>query len=219
MFWLLCVAFFVRAKGQQSNYTLDTSAITRMKASAIHSANDYLEARLLNKQLAKRFIADSSSSLIVFDDYKTFFNTNAVWSLPVGYEIAFHVVLQTSTGWDTLHTNLFLPLDSSFRFKDSATDMWHDSLLRAWEKVISNKYKVNFAEILQHVRQKGLHQYSISFGYEGSGYKSNSKIFWFVTAGDGKKKSSHSYLHQIDPKTGMVKVKRLLPVKLPKDRF
>jgi hypothetical protein len=216
-FSLFCLVLALNAKSQRSKYTPDNSSIARMKASAIHSANAYLEARLSNKQLTKWFIADSSSSLIICNDYKTFFNASAVCSSPIGYEIAFHVVLETKSNRDTLHTNLFLPLDSSFRPKDTVTDMWHDSLLGCWENVILNKYKVNYAEILLFIRQRGLHQYSIDFGYEGSGYKPNSKIFWFVTAADKGKKNSHPFLYRIDPRTGAVKVKKLLPVKLQKD--
>jgi hypothetical protein len=214
---LFCLSFFLKAKGQNSSAIPETSFLVRIKESAIHSGNSYIEMKLYNKQMAKQFIADSNFSLIICDDYKTFFSTNAVWCSPVGYEVAFHVVLETNTNRDTLHTHLFLPLDSSFKVNTPVADMWHDDLLRAWEMVISNKHKVNYPEVLQFAKRKKLNQFSIDFGYEGAGYKSNSRIYWFVTSIDREKKNKHPFLYRINPKTGAVKRIKLRPLKLPKE--
>ena len=221
IFTLICIAFFIKVEAQYIKQDLNSSTLAEIKKSAVLSAKNYIAARLLDKQLVNRFIADSGASLIIFDDYKTFFNTNAVWSLPVGYEIAFHVVLETSSSWDTLHTYLFLPLDSSFRFKESLAYMWHHDLFEAWVKVISNKYKVNYTEVLQFARKKRLQHYSIDFGHEELNYRTNSKIFWFVMATVGKNRNKRTFFYRINPETGDIKVnvKKVLPIKLPKDVF
>lgn len=211
---LLSIVSFINVFSQDLSRVPESATLARRKEAAIHSANNYVEAKLLNKLVAKRFVADSNSSLIVCDDYKTFFNTSVVYCSPVGYEIAFRVLLENGDSWDTLHTNLFLPLDSSFTMlNDSSADMWHDELLSAWEKVITKKFRVNYAEVLQFVTQKKLQEYSIDFGYEESGYRPKSKIYWFVTIPKGE----HSFLYRIDPETRAVKVKKLLPVTLAKD--
>lgn len=64
--------------------------------------------------------------------------------------------------------------------------------------------------MLLFAKQKGLRNYSIDFWYE-TRRKDNYKFYWFVTETD--KKESYSVLYRINPETGAVKVKKLLPLK------
>ena len=200
--------FIIRASCQGFSTDPDSTTYESKKLTSIHSANDYIEATLLNKQLAGRFIADSNNSLIICEDYKTFFSSKSVRCLPFGYHIKFLILLENKNVWDTVNANLFLTLDSSYtKSHDSLQDKWHDNLLFAWEKVISKKYKVNYSEVLEFLKLKKLQDYYIDFGYEDYIYNANGKIYWYVTAANVKN-NEQTLFYRINPETGKVKLKK-----------
>jgi hypothetical protein len=179
------------------------------KNAAIRSAKKYLERKFSNQETSKHFVADSTSSFIVCDYYKTFFSSTSAYCSPVGFEIAFHVVLNGEDSSSMLQSHLFLPVDSSFVVvADSLEDVWRHGFFEAWENVISNKYKVNYRDVLQFAKEKNLHNYEIDFWFKKKS-KRTFKFFWFITEG--------SVLYRINPQSGTVRLKKLLPVKLFED--
>jgi hypothetical protein len=209
---LFCVISFTKAISQNLSTGADSPTLIIKKEAAIRAANLYMKASLSNKQLALQFLADSTSSLIICDDYKTLFSSTTVYCSPVGYEIGLLVLLESRYGWDTLHTNMYLPLDSSLAVVSSSfAGLWHEGYLNAWEKVISNQFKVGYSDVLRFIRNKRQQQYNIDFGYENLNYRQGGKPYWFVAAG--------SLLYRIDPITGKIKVRKLLPVKVRKDVY
>lgn len=204
----LSITNFPSAFGQ-SNTVFDKISLLSKKTKAINSAKTYLDKRFPDKVISKHFIPDSIFSLLVYDDYKTFFSSNSVYCQPVGFEIAFCVVVNGGGSLDTLHSHLFLPIDSSFSVvANSLQDEWHHDFFEAWEKVISNKYKVNYSDVLQMAKEKNWHGYEIDFWFEKKG-KHNFKFYWFVTEG--------STLYRINPKSGAMKIRKLFPLKKLED--
>ena len=204
----LSITNFPSAFGQ-ANTVSDNVSLLSKKNKAINSAQSYLGNKFSDKVISKHFIPDSNFSLLVCDDYKTFFNSNSVYCLPVGFEIAFHVVLNGGSSWDTLHSHLFLPIDSSFSvIADSLQDEWHHGFFEAWEKIISNRYKVNYRDVLQLAKEKNWHDYGIDFWFEKKG-KHNFKFYWFVT--------ESSALYRINPQSGAIKMSKLPPLKKLED--
>ena len=209
---LLTTVYIIRASCQGFSTDPDSTTYESKKLTSIHSANHYIEATILNKQLAGRFIVDSNNSLIICEDYKTFFSSITVRCLPFGYHIKFLILLENKNVWDTVNANLFLSLDSSYaKSHDTLQDMWSDKLLLAWEKVISNKFKINYSEILEFIKRKKLQDYYIDFGYEDYSYNGKDKIYWYVISAD-EKNNEQTLLYRINPKTGKVKVKKLKPI-------
>lgn len=208
---LLCLFSVLRisfAFSQENGFT-DSYSIEIKKNAAIRSAKRYLESEFFNKEISQHFVADSTSSYIVCDDYKTYFSSTSAYCPPVGFEIAFHVALNGEGSSSMLQSHLFLPVDSSFAvLTDSLEDVWRHGFFEAWEKVISNKYKVNYRDVLQFAKEKNLYNYEIDFWFERRS-KRTFKFYWFVTEG--------SSLYRINPKSGAVRVKKLLPLKVPED--
>ena len=208
---LLCflsIINFLSAFSQDTKVS-DSLSLLSKKNIAISSAKAYLDNKFSDKEISKQFIADSVFSLIICEDYKTFFNSNSVYCPPDGFEIAFHVVLKGTSSRDTLHSHLFLPIGSSFSIlTDSLEEQWRQGFFEAWEKVISNKYKVNYSDVLQFAKEKNLHDYVIDFSFEKKS-KRNFEFYWFVTEG--------AVLYRINPKTGAVKMKKLRPLKVHED--
>lgn len=193
----------------QDNSVSDSLSFQFKKKTAILSAKTYLDKKFSNKEISKQFIADSVFSLIICGDYKIFFNSKSIYCLPVRFEIAFHIILNGGSSWGTLPSHLFLPVDSSFTvLADSLQNEWRHGFFDAWEKVISNKYKVNYSDVLQFAKNKNLQDYTIDFSFEAK-RKSNFKFYWFVT--------EDSVLYRINPATGAVKMKKLSPVKTFED--
>jgi hypothetical protein len=208
LLFFLSIINLLPAFGQENKIS-DSLSFLSKKNTAIRSAKTYLENKFLDKQISNQFIADPLSSVIVCDDYKTFFNSYSAYCPPVGFEIAFHVVLKGASSWDTLHSHLFLPINSSFSvLKDSLEEQWQHGFFEAWEKVISNKYKVNYSDVLHFAKEKNLHDYGLDFSFEKKS-KRNFKFYWFVTEG--------SVLYRINPQSGAVKMKKMLSLKVPED--
>jgi hypothetical protein len=201
----------------QDNTDIDSRIVIQKQNTAIRSAKVYLDSKFSNKEISQYFIADSIFSIIECDDYKTFFNSKSAYCLPVGFEIAFHVILNRENSWDTLHSHLFLSVDSSFSvLTDSIQDEWLNDFFDAWKKIILNKYKVNYNNVLQFIKEKNMKNYSIDFYYE-TRPEHSYKFYWFVTEKKKKKKANRSVLYRINPETGAVKVKKLLPLKKAED--
>jgi hypothetical protein len=127
----------------QSNIIFDNYSFELKKHAAINSAKRYLENKFSNKEISQHFVADSTSSIVVCDGYKTFFSP-PLFCPAVGFEIAFHVALNCQGSSARFRSHLFLPVDSSLNvLADSLDDVWRRGFLEAWEKLITNKYKVN----------------------------------------------------------------------------
>lgn len=200
---MLIVSF---ASGQTGNFT-DSYSIDFKKNAAIGSAKSYLESRFSDKRIAQYFVADSTSSYIVCDNYKTYFSSTSAYCRPVGFEIAFNVALKGEGFSSVLPTHLFLPVDSSFTIlADSLEEAWRHGYFDAWENVISNKYKFNFSDILQFASENNLKDYEVDFSFEKRS-KHRFKFYWYVTEG--------AIRYRIDPKSGAVRKRTLIPVKTP----
>jgi hypothetical protein len=205
---LLCVLSVSFAFSQDNTFT-DSYSVEIKKNAAIRSAKRYLESKFSNKEISQHFVADSTSSYIVCDDYKTYFSSTSAYCRPVGFEIAFDVNLNSEGYSSMLQSHLFLPVDSSFTIlADSLEDVWRNGFFEAWEKVISNKYKFNYSDVLEFAREKNLHDYGIDFSFEKKS-KRNFKFYWFVTEG--------SVLYRINPQSRAVSVKKLRPLKVTED--
>jgi len=205
---LLCVLSVSFASSQDDSFT-DSYSVEIKKNAAIRSAKRYLESKFSNKEISQHFVADSTSSYIVCDDYKTYFSSTSAYCPPIGFEIAFNVALNGEGSSSMLQSHLFLPVDSSFTIlADSLEDVWRHGFFEAWENVISNKYKVNYSDVLEFVREKNLHDYGINFSFEKKS-KRNFKFYWFVTEG--------SVLYRINPQSGAVRVKKLRLLKVTED--
>lgn len=187
---------------------LDSSKI-KQRDLAISSAIAFLNSKFLNKEVSSHFIADSNFSMIVCEDYKTFFNTN-VHCKPKGYDISFHVVLSNKKMFDTIYSNIFIPLDSSYTVQsDMLADMNYNDMLTIWEKIILNKYMFNYSDVRQFIKQKGLKNYSIDIMKETNKRKQNALFYWIVTC-DSKDDRATGVLYSINPNTGQIK-RKILP--------
>ena len=204
---LLCFLSIINLNSAfgQGNAVSDSATLILKKNKAIRSAYTYLDNRFSDKAISKHFIPDSIFSLLVCEDYKTFFSSNSVYCPPVGFEISFHVAINDESAYDTLDSHLFLSIDSSFTVvADSLQHEWHHGYFEAWGKIISNKYKVNYRDVMNFAKEKNLNHYSIDFAFEKKG-KHNFKFYWFVSEG--------LIIYRIDPQSGAVKMKKLLPLK------
>ena len=74
----LSITNFPSAFGQ-ANTVSDNVSLLSKKNKAINSAQSYLGNKFSDKVISKHFIPDSNFSLLVCDDYKTFFNSNSVY--------------------------------------------------------------------------------------------------------------------------------------------
>jgi hypothetical protein len=200
----LSIFYFQSAFGQDNIVSTNLSNQLKKNA-AIHSAKGYVENKFSNKEISKHFIADSTSSLILCDDYKTFFNSNLIDCTPVGFEIKFYVVLKREHSWDTLNSHLFLPMDNSFTVLAKILEVeWHNGFFEAWEKVFSNKYKFNYRNVLQFAQQKHLKNYWIDFSFVKK-HKQNFTFYWFI--------SDSRIMYRINPESGIMKKIKLKTIK------
>lgn len=196
------------ASGQTNSFT-DSYSIDFKRNAAIGSAKKYLESRFSDKRIAQYFVADSTSSYIVCDNYKTYFSSTSAYCRPVGFEIAFNVALKGVGFSSVLQSHLFLPVDSSFTIlEDSLEEVWRHGYFDAWENVISNKYKFNFNDVLEFARENNLKDFEADFSYEKKS-KHSFKFYWFVTEG--------AIRYRIDPISGAVRKRKLISVKTPGD--
>jgi hypothetical protein len=182
----------------------DTLLFLNKKNSAITLAQNYLNKKFANFEISKHFFVDSAFSLVICEDYKTFFSSNTVYCLPRGFEIKFDILVSKKNNLDTISGNLFIPVDSSFNIlENSLKDEYPEIFFKAWGKVIQKKYKINYEDVLKIAAKKEISDYYIQFISE----KPKSKnFFWLLTSGPNQ--------FRINPLNGHIKLKKLKKLNL-----
>jgi hypothetical protein len=210
IFILLFCLTVVVAHGQTYDFRTKYKTVNITMNQAINNADKFIQTAIKNDIFKKHFQFnsyqsrlqnDTSFRLVTFDDSINF--------IPNKYEVMYALVING----DTLNDQFAIPVDSLGNVAIDTSKfhyIWDD--IKAYNKLLTGKYKFDYLKLKQFIKAKNLKNYSFTLANSISTMNSKKykilkvfKHYWYLTEYE---KSGHYIMYTIDPDTGKVTIKK-----------